>query len=1344
MIAQRTIRRHHDDWLGLLERSGPFLTVPVLSRTWPAGLDPVSRELMDEVRPAFDAWREDPVGGHFHWITFVLSQMLEWRECLLEGPGVPETLEVAVPEHGTLVRADLAFRGPDGTVRLLGTVLSPGTPPAARMTGGWAASSADRLALLLRKHQIPLGLVTDGRWWALVWARPEGVTSVAVWDAALWLEERETLAAFRCLLERRRFLGVPDAETLPALLSAGIEQQEEITEGLGRQVRQAVEMLVEAIGRAGRHGGPAERLLADIDPDEVYHGAVTVMMRLLFLLFAEERLLLPADDELYLTSYSAGHLVDALRAEANLNGEDALEHRTAAWQRLLSLFRGVHRGIAHDRLRIPAYGGGVFDPDRHPWLEGKRSADEVGDARVLPIDDRTVLHALEALQYVRIRDERRRLSFRTLDVEQIGYVYEGLLGYNAQRAGEPVVGLVGKAGEEPEVPLSEVEAAAGDAAALAELTGLSEARIGKLLADEGDLHREQLVRVACSGDEELVERVRPIAGLLRLDLRGLPVIVPSGGLYVTVSPRRRLSGTHYTPRDLAERVVIGALEPLVYSPGPLDTGDRSAWRLRSSAEILGLKVADIAMGSGAFLVGACRYLAGQLLEAWAAEGDVRALERLQNQGEVPVDAESDPVVVDARRQVIEHCLYGGDINDMAVEMAKLSLWLVSLSRERPFSFLDDRLVCGDSLLGLTSLDQIRALHLDPSAARKRAGERGFDLWGYVRGALDQVEPLRRALAERPLIDIRDAQVKARLLTQAQDVARPLVVVADAMVGVAMAASGARRNADDDLLRLSQPVRDMLREEDPAARGALLQEMADTAAYQLNTDRPEGAFGRQPTHWPLVFPEVFETGGFDAVIGNPPFLGGQKLTGAFGTAYREYLVRWVAGGARGSADLVAYFLLVAHRLLSDRGQTGLIGTNTMAQGDTREVGLDQITSGATTIRAAVKSAHWPTRTVNLEYSVLWSTRRAPAEGVPKILEGRPVTLISSALDAVEVDLGRPFRLAANAGIAFQGSNVLGMGFTMSPEDAKRLIDQDPRNRDVLLPFINGEDLNSRPECSASRWVINFRDWPLQRTEQYPDCIEIVRRLVRPERVHLDGRNPTANDRARHWWRYGRRADALYHAIEGMSRVLAITQTSRLQLPALLPTGIVYAHKLVIFAWDGLGSLALLSSELHRAWVLSRGSTLRTDAVYTPSDVFETFPQPGVTSRMTSAGEALEAHRHSLMLERQLGLTALYNQVHSSEVGDPEIARLREIHVEIDTAVAEGYGWADISLDHGFHDTAQGARFTISASARREVLKRLLELNHQRHAEEEARGLTGAKGRRTAGKKGGAVQTPLFGL
>jgi hypothetical protein len=1314
MTAQRAIRHQHDDWLNLLERSGPFLTVPVLSRIWPAGLDPVPGEAMDEIRPAFDAWREDPAGGQRPWISFVLGGLLDWGDCLIQGPDVPVDLQTAVPEHDAAIRADFAFRASDGTIRLAGVVLPPGIKPAARTVGGWSASPADRLAVLLRRFEVPLGLATDGRWWALVWAPPQGVTSVAMWDAGLWIEERTTLAAFRCLLERRRFLGVPDTETLPALLVAALDQQAEITEGLGRQVRQAVEMLVQTIGRVGRRGGPAEGLVTTLEPDEVYHGAVTVMMRLLFLLYAEERLLLPADDEFYRASYSAGGLVGALRDEANRATEEALELHTAGWQRLLALFRGVHRGIAHDRLRLPAYGGVIFDPDRHPWLEGRTSAEAPLGERVLPIDDRTVLHALEALQFVQIGDERRRLTFRTLDVEQIGYVYEGLLGYDARRADEPVVGLVGRSGEEPEFTITELQQVGRNVAALAERTGLSEVRVQRMMASDKDADREQLLRVACSGDDGLMSAAQPFAGLLRKDLRGLPMVIPAGGLYVTVSPRRRLSGTHYTPRELAEQVVVGALEPLVYSPGPLETDDRSKWRRRPSGELLGLKVADIAMGSGAFLVSACRYLAGELIEAWAAEGNPRALERQREVDGVAVDAESDPLVIEARREVIERCLYGGDINEMAVEMAKLSLWLISLAWERPFSFLDDRLVCGDSLLGLTSLDQLRMLHLDPQAARRKAGEMGFDLWGLVRETLDKVEQLRRDIAEQPLRDVRDAQAKARLLHEADQLARPLAAIADAMVGTAMVAAGARRDASDEFGRVAESARKLLQEAEPAARAGLLSELEDAVAYQLDTGRPEGAFERRPTHWPLAFPEVFETGGFDAVIGNPPFLGGWKLTGAFGVAYREFLVEWVAGGARGSADLLAYFLLVAHRLLNEGGQTGLIGTNTMAQGDTREVGLDQLTSDGATIRAAIKSAHWPTRTVNLEYAVLWSSRATPAAGVPCVLEGRSVSHITSSLDPAEADLGKPFRLAANADITFEGSKPYGMGFTMAEAEARRLIEQDSRNREVLFPFINGDDLTSRPDGSASRWVINFRDWPLERAEGYPACIAIVRARVKPEREQ----NRSSRAAKERWWQFERLRAELYKAIEGMTDVLLIAVTSKVVTPVRVATGMVYSNTTDVFTYQDGGHLALLSSAFHYWWTITYASTLESRIRYTPSDVFETFPQPGITPRMSAAGEALEAHRRPLMLDWQLGLTALYNRVNDPAVREEGVERLRALHIEIDRAVAEAYDWDDLRLEHGFHETRQGVRFTVSAAAREAILDRLLELNHRRHDEEVA--------------------------
>ena len=1326
MSSTASVRLRHEDWLNLLQRSGPFLTIPVLARTWPAGLEPLPRELLDSVRPAFQEWLEDPIARHREWITFVLTQVLSWGGRLVQGPDVPMGLEAAVPEHNAILRPDFAFKDDDAGCRLLGTIWSPGTMLMARIGGErWTATPVDRLALLLRQNGVPLGLATDGRSWALVWAPVGGATAVAVWDGAIWLEERDTLGAFRSLLELRRFLGVPETETLPALLAAGLDAQEEITESLGRQVRQAVEMLVEAIGRAGRAGGPSESLIAAVEPDEIYHGAVTVMMRLVFLLFAEERLMLPADDDLYLNSYSAGWLAGDLREIANQTGEETLEHRTSAWHRLLTLFRAVHRGLAHDRLRIPAYGGVVFDPDRHPWLEGRRSADEaVAAVRVLPIDDRTVLHALEAIQFVTVGGERRRLTFRTLDVEQIGYVYEGLLGYDARRAAEPVVGLVGRTGEEPEMLAAALPRLAESPAELHELTGWSARRMeqaGEPMSELDKRDFERLLRGACGGDEQLIKLLLPHARLIRSDLRGLPVVIPTKGLYVTVSPRRRLSGTHYTPRSLAEQVVIGALEPLVYLPGPLETADRSEWKLRPSREILGLTVADIAMGSGAFLVAACRYLGARVVEAWAEEGNPRAARPVTQSPAVEPDPDSDPVTIEARRLVIEHCLYGGDINEMAVEMAKLSLWLVSLSRERPFSFLDDRLVCGDSLLGLTSLEQLRTIHLDPKRAI-RTSENGFDLWGKVRLTLEEVESIRRELAEHPLIGVRDAAYKARLLVRAGGAARPLAIIANAMIGAVFGKEG---SADDALLKVAAEAARALRAEG-LDRDKLLSELAARAHQQLDSDRPEGAFERSPTHWPLAFPEVFEGGGFDAVVGNPPFLGGKKLTGAFGTTYREFLVRQVARGQRGHADLLAYFVLVAHAILNQHGQMGLIGTNSVAQGDTREVGLDQLLVDGLTIRAAIKSQKWPTRAVNLEYAVLWLSKKTLGADATRHLDGKPVQGITASLDPAGRVTGNPHRLAAAKGKSFIGSYVLGMGFTMAPEEAQQLIERDVRNRNVLFPYLNGEDLNQRPDCSPHRWVINFQDWPAERAKEFPDCWAIAERDVKPERtrVRADGTFVLRRPLPQRWWSYADKRPGLYKTIHGTERVLAIALTSKVVAPVLVATDMVYSHAVGVFAYDDAAHLALLSSAFHYWWAITYASTMRTDLRYTPSDVFETFPQPDMTPRLGADGDELDKFRRALMLERQMGLTTLYGRVHNSAIEDDPIQRLRDIHMEIDLATAEAYGWSDLSLDHGFHETRQGVRFTISSMARAELLDRLLELNHKRHADEVAAGLVTA--------------------
>ena len=166
---------------------------------------------------------------------------------------------------------------------------------------------------------------------------------------------------------RSRFQAEAARTSFPPCSPNPCERQEEVTEQLGRQVREAVELLITTLDQLDRESNGA--LLAGVSDDDFYAGVVTVMMRVVFLLFAEERRLLPSDDDLYVTAYSVGHLVEQLEQQDSLGA--VLRERTAAWHRLLAVTRAVYSGVAHEDLRLPAYGGGLFDPDRYPWLEGR-------------------------------------------------------------------------------------------------------------------------------------------------------------------------------------------------------------------------------------------------------------------------------------------------------------------------------------------------------------------------------------------------------------------------------------------------------------------------------------------------------------------------------------------------------------------------------------------------------------------------------------------------------------------------------------------------------------------------------------------------------------------------------------------------------------------------------------------------------------------------------------------------------------------------------------------------------------------------------------------------------------
>lgn len=513
---------------------------------------------------------------------------------------------------------------------------------------------------------------------------------------------------------------------------------------------------------------------------------------------------------------------------------------------------------------------------------------------------------------------------------------------------------------------------------------------------------------------------------------------------------------------------------------------------------------------------------------------------------------------------------------------------------------------------------------------------------------------------------------------------------------------------------------------------------EKAAAWLATDQPDGGFDRHPLHWPLVFPEVFDETrpngpGFDAVIGNPPFLGGPKLRPALGAAYREFLVKIVAGGARGTnIDLIAFFALRAHALLNLGGQVGLIATNTLAQGDSREVGLDQLVAAGVTIRQAVKSAKWPARSAMLEYCAVWTSRAALGEHAEQYLEGAIVKAITSSLDSVSRITGSPKRLAANTGISHEGSSIFGIGFTLEPDVAQHMIDADRRNMRVVFPYLGGQDLNSRPDSSASRSVVDFHDWPEEEAATYRLPYEHVRRLVMPERV-----TKSIEVRRHPWWQFWRRRPALYKAIATLDRSIVLTRHTKTVMPLMVSARQVMSDATIVFATEDTGMLALLSSAPHYWWVVSWASTLETRIRYTPSDVFETLALPGTTAEMRELGGRLDAFRRELMLARKAGLTTTYNMVNDPACNDSDIAELREIHCNIDESVIRAYGWNDLltsGLEHGFHETRQGVRYTIGAVVRQEILDRLLELNQERYAEEVRAGLHKKSLRRRGGDVG----------
>lgn len=1310
------------EWLNLVEVSGPFLAVPVLRDVFPQGLEALPSGRPQRLRRTYEEWRDavdmddlDLPALHAAWIDDVFVTALEMDETVLHrGARLPEKLTVSMPEHGVTVAPDLAVVNPTNSEEplLLIHVYEPDTDlDATRRFDGLAITPGDRMVALLRATGCPTGIVTNGERWILVHAPVGAVAGFASWYARLWGQEPETLRAFVSLLGVRRFFG-PDEGKLPALYERSLKHQDDVTEALGEQVRRAVEVLVQALDRADQDRN--RELLRDVDPRELYEAGLTVMMRLVFLLSAEERALLLLGDPRYDSFYA----ISSLRMQLRADSEEILERRRSAWSRLLALFRGVYGGIDHPTLRLPALGGSLFDPDRYPFLEGRKKGTSwrSDPAEPLPIDDRTVLLLLEAIQTF----EGRTLSYRALDVEQIGHVYEGLLERTVKRVDDVTLELdSGAKAKSPRVTLGEMESARLDGSAkvaelLKERSERSESAIRNALERSADDRLAARLLTVCRGDVGLRDRILPYAPLLRTDPWGYPLVHHKGAFVVVLGADRRESGTHYTPKSLTEKIIAETLTPVAYR-GPAEGKVPEDWELKSAEELLDLKICDPAMGSGAFLVQACRWLSDRLVEAWAAaetngkriDSEGRIFDDATTEGFDPLSQDVEERAIVARRLVAERCLYGVDKNPLAVELAKLSLWLTTMSKGRPFGFLDHNLRSGDSLLGIHDIRQLTELSMAPN------GSKQLRLFGRsIQAAVEKAIELRTRLRSIPIRDIGDVDAMAALDAESRRALLLPQAVADAFVGIILAETRAAEQSDR--------MQALEAFADAAANGtdAALERLRRDALTDLCTEAPEGLV-RDPFHWPLEFPEVFsnERKRFDAVIGNPPFLGGKKIGPSLGDAFNTFLkLRFFP--AKGAADLCAYFFRLSFEITGSDGFSGFIATNTISQADTREVGLDFIVQNDGVISFAIPNMKWP-GSANLHISVVVFSRNF--NGVA-ILDGSSSNCISSFLTD---DIGlpeKPHRLAENFPKASGGTGILGIGFVISPEEKSKWEDEDPRYRDILKPYINGKDLNSRRNGEVSRFVIDFNNLTESQAEEYPIAMSRVRELVKPQRDKL-----TRQIHEECYWKHWDKRETLYEEIKRINSVLCCSFVSKHLIFDILPTGWIYSKELVVIPSDDLADFGALQSTIHEFWVRHYSSTLETRLSYSIGDGLRTFPLPKQnTSSLRLAADRYLECRNRIRADLGASLTQIYNLFHDYSVTESTVADLRDAQVNLDSTMLSCYGWNDIQLDFDFRDAKfvaeDGAkRFTVPDRTRLEILRRLSQLNEVRYEEEVENGL-----------------------
>jgi len=958
-------------WWAALRHGGLLIAPSRLEEFFPEDPKLLPDYLADRLRRDLTRFEAEVAGSEHALLTTVLVHVCELGETAQSywerGSDVgKEWTQRALT--GEAVKPRWLWRGPRGA-RLPVFV----DTEVARLGIGRGRRSHSRVVQWLRAAGLKLAVLTNLRQWRIVHAGLD-FDAWAEAGATLFFEEGRPspqVTALQALLSPRALVPEADGETAPLLraIQESRRGQAELSAALGERVRLAVELLIQ------EHGPRLEQLLAASrsSPRDIYIAASRIVMRMVVVLFAEARDLLPRDNPLYHGSYGLQGLRELLERAGGGAARDRLRNRYGAWPRVLALFRVVFDGSHHAALPIPRYAGDLFAPgDTASASPLSRALAVFEDAAGDPVpSDFAVWEILDLLcrTLVRVRQGRGStwvfapVDFSDLSSEYIGILYEGLLDYELRRAsdGDPMVFLA--LGDEPALPLSRLEAMEDDeleelvkkfkvknkaaseddedgedaaddddegedseegAADEGELAG--DLEIGSESAPEaGDADvrhaaREQAEAWACRAVAagKLVAKPRSKKPEARREYESAVseaarrlvqrVVLPGEFFLVRWGGTRKGAGTFYTRPQLAVPTVQRTIRPLAFDAPPgvdPEEAAAAAWTPKRPEEILALKVCDPAMGSGSFLVASLRFLTDALFASLHHHGRIRPdgdsalvtlAEGMPSEGrlvEEPLPCRPDADDFEPRlrarlkRYVVERCLYGVDIDPLAVELARLALWIETMDRSLPFGFLDHKLRCGNSLVGCW-FDRFRDY---PALAWEReGGDKGHsngvhfekEAWtraikkfrsGRIKPELD--DWIRAGTAQGGLFDAASTESPETLHDQA-------LAAFEAMHAMPIHETEARADYFREHVQGNSALVQLREGFDTwCAIWFWPADQLDAAPTPRSFEKPSEATRARVRelaeelrffHWELEFPDVFARSGagFDATVGNPPW------------------------------------------------------------------------------------------------------------------------------------------------------------------------------------------------------------------------------------------------------------------------------------------------------------------------------------------------------------------------------------------------------------------------------------------------------------------------------------------